>query len=157
MFINNDGTRCGCGADSEPVFLIIITITETTAAALLGADWLLVHLRPQSFYDIGRRPAGPWWNMKGYPTVPCKKATAGEQMVFAVCLKTSKWDNCLKRLIKFKHLEVEKSAGGKGKSVEASGKFYSKSGFVSAYAEIKHTQLFSAVTHGASLPSAPQS
>lgn len=80
------------------------------------ADWMLVHLRPQSFYDFGHRPAGPWWNMKGYPAVPCTKATAGEQMVWCLPEKgRAIWGMATKNewLIKFKHVNVEECVGKK--------------------------------------------
>lgn len=49
----------GRGSEADgPVFLIK-TMTKNNSCSG-GLDWrLLVHLRPWSFYDMGRRPAGP--------------------------------------------------------------------------------------------------
>ncbi len=69
------------------MFLTITTMTETTAAAVVMAEGcrfisgyrgFMISVAGQQGHD---GIAEPCWYMKGYPTVPCTKATAGEQMV----------------------------------------------------------------------------
>lgn len=87
MCFNKKAAYRGCEADGGPVFLITTTMTETTAAAVVMAEgcWFISGHRAFMIWVAGQRShdgsAEPCRDMKGYPTVPCMKATAGEQMV----------------------------------------------------------------------------
>ncbi len=78
---------CGYDADAGLLFLILTTMTTKTAAAVIiasGRQFISGH-RDFTVSGTGQRGhdggTESCWYMKGYPAVPCRKATAGEQMV----------------------------------------------------------------------------